>query len=437
MSVVLVFVLGFGHHLNDVLTRSLAMRYENVDLIGELRERTRAAHEARAAAETANRAKSQLLAAASHDLRQPLHALGPVCRGAAPRARATANGARWSATSQARPKRSTCSSRSCSICRASRPARWRPERVERRAGAAARAASPPSSRRRRPRAVSRCPSCRTGSRSTATRQLLARIVRNLVANAVRYTRDGRRGRRRAAPGRQASRSTSSTPASASRSSTSAHLRGVLPGATTTPRTGARGAWGSASRSCAGWPTCSARDRAVVATSGRGSRFASSRRAPHDAVERALRQRVAASPRARRGRDALRRRARRGRRRRSARPSTRCARCSPRGAPRSPAAATQRRCSPHAASSGAIRTSIVADLRLGQRRMRRRCRGAAARRARHRGAGADRLRRHRAAVAERRVRDAGLAMMQKPVRRGQAGGGGRARCSSLRSRRLTR
>ena len=76
MAVVLTFIVGFGHRLNDVLTQSLAMRYENVDLIGELRERTRAAHEARSAAESANRAKSRLLAAASHDLRQPLHALG-------------------------------------------------------------------------------------------------------------------------------------------------------------------------------------------------------------------------------------------------------------------------------------------------------------------------------------------------------------------------
>ena len=76
MAVVLVFLLGFGHHLNDVLTHSLAMRYENVDLIAELQAQTQAAEDARTAAETANRAKSQLLAAASHDLRQPLHALG-------------------------------------------------------------------------------------------------------------------------------------------------------------------------------------------------------------------------------------------------------------------------------------------------------------------------------------------------------------------------
>ncbi len=76
LFVVLAFVLAFGHRVNDVLTQALAMRYENVDLIAELKGQTRAAVEARAAAEAANRAKSQLLAAASHDLRQPLHAVG-------------------------------------------------------------------------------------------------------------------------------------------------------------------------------------------------------------------------------------------------------------------------------------------------------------------------------------------------------------------------
>ena len=86
-SVVLAFVVGFGHRLNDVLTRSLVIRYENVDLIGELKERTRCALDARAAAEAANRAKSQLLAAASHDLRQPLHALGLYVAALAARAR--------------------------------------------------------------------------------------------------------------------------------------------------------------------------------------------------------------------------------------------------------------------------------------------------------------------------------------------------------------
>ncbi len=76
LFVVLVFVLSFGRQLNDMLTQSLAIRYENVDLIERLTARQREAECARAAAESANRAKSQFLAAASHDLRQPLHAMG-------------------------------------------------------------------------------------------------------------------------------------------------------------------------------------------------------------------------------------------------------------------------------------------------------------------------------------------------------------------------
>ncbi len=76
LLVVLVFVLSFGRQTNELLTNSLAIRYKNVDLIDELTAQTRAAESARAAAEMANRAKSQFLAAASHDLRQPLHAMG-------------------------------------------------------------------------------------------------------------------------------------------------------------------------------------------------------------------------------------------------------------------------------------------------------------------------------------------------------------------------
>jgi len=87
MLVVLVFVATYGHHLNDLLTQSVAMRYENTDLIDELTDQTAAAEHARAAAEAANRAKSQFLAGASHDLRQPLHAMGLFAAALAARAR--------------------------------------------------------------------------------------------------------------------------------------------------------------------------------------------------------------------------------------------------------------------------------------------------------------------------------------------------------------
>src|SRR5215468_4913288 len=76
LLVVLAFTLRFGHGLNDLLTESLAMRHENIDLIDELQAQSSAAEHARAEAEAANRGKTQFLAAASHDLRQPLHAMG-------------------------------------------------------------------------------------------------------------------------------------------------------------------------------------------------------------------------------------------------------------------------------------------------------------------------------------------------------------------------
>jgi signal transduction histidine kinase/ActR/RegA family two-component response regulator len=52
------------------------IRFENVELLDQLRQRTAEAEEAKSQAEQASLAKSQFLAAASHDLRQPLYALG-------------------------------------------------------------------------------------------------------------------------------------------------------------------------------------------------------------------------------------------------------------------------------------------------------------------------------------------------------------------------
>ncbi|MEP7181411.1 MAG: HAMP domain-containing sensor histidine kinase [Betaproteobacteria bacterium] len=89
MGVVLAFVLAFGHHLNGVLTHSLAIRYENLDLVALFKAEMEAAETARAAAEAADRAKSQFLAAASHDLRQPLHAMGLYAAALSARARDT------------------------------------------------------------------------------------------------------------------------------------------------------------------------------------------------------------------------------------------------------------------------------------------------------------------------------------------------------------
>jgi signal transduction histidine kinase len=74
--IVLGVVLSFGRTVNRIIAEWQTKRLENVDLIEELREQKMIAEQARLTAEIANRSKTQFFAAASHDLRQPLHAMG-------------------------------------------------------------------------------------------------------------------------------------------------------------------------------------------------------------------------------------------------------------------------------------------------------------------------------------------------------------------------
>jgi signal transduction histidine kinase/CheY-like chemotaxis protein len=78
-TMLFVFVAAathFTYGISRTIARAIALRFENIDLIHELRHQTLAAEKARETAEEANVAKSRFLAAAGHDLRQPLHALG-------------------------------------------------------------------------------------------------------------------------------------------------------------------------------------------------------------------------------------------------------------------------------------------------------------------------------------------------------------------------
>jgi signal transduction histidine kinase/CheY-like chemotaxis protein len=71
-----VTMIGYCRMQARTLKEGFTIRFENAELLEQLRRETAIADEARRAAEQANLAKSQFLAAASHDLRQPLYALG-------------------------------------------------------------------------------------------------------------------------------------------------------------------------------------------------------------------------------------------------------------------------------------------------------------------------------------------------------------------------
>jgi signal transduction histidine kinase/CheY-like chemotaxis protein len=68
IAIFIAVALRFGREFNRVFLKAQQLRFENVDLVGQLTGQMEAA-------KSANLAKSRFLAAASHDLRQPMHAL--------------------------------------------------------------------------------------------------------------------------------------------------------------------------------------------------------------------------------------------------------------------------------------------------------------------------------------------------------------------------
>lgn len=76
MALYLVISLVQAANTQEAAERSIVLKLQNVDLVDKLRYESEQARKAQEAAETANKDKSKFLAAASHDLRQPLHAMG-------------------------------------------------------------------------------------------------------------------------------------------------------------------------------------------------------------------------------------------------------------------------------------------------------------------------------------------------------------------------
>jgi len=79
LATVLMLIMGvtvtLGRSYRRAFRRRISLRREADELVRQLREESASAQRARTVAEQANEAKSRFFAAASHDLRQPLHAL--------------------------------------------------------------------------------------------------------------------------------------------------------------------------------------------------------------------------------------------------------------------------------------------------------------------------------------------------------------------------
>lgn len=75
-AIYLLCMTMFASGAQQAAQHSLQLQFTNLELVEQLRNESEQREQARAEAVAANRAKSSFLAAASHDLRQPLHALG-------------------------------------------------------------------------------------------------------------------------------------------------------------------------------------------------------------------------------------------------------------------------------------------------------------------------------------------------------------------------
>ena len=76
LALVFAIAMTLGRAYRSALSQAIGLKQRTEQLAAQLRVEKAAADEARRSAEAANRGKTQFFAAASHDLRQPLHAMG-------------------------------------------------------------------------------------------------------------------------------------------------------------------------------------------------------------------------------------------------------------------------------------------------------------------------------------------------------------------------
>ena len=275
MTVVLAFVLAFGHRVNDLLTQALAMRHENVDLIARAAGADPRGDGGARAAEAANRAKSQLLAAASHDLRQPLHAVGLFVSALAARTVESGTHASSAASQQSLDALDAQFGQLIDLSRleagALAPDRARVPLAPLFAALAAEFA-----------AAGRGEGAPPGRRAHATRRRQRSCAARPRAAQPRLQRSalhprGRRGRSVRDVAAPRSRSTSSTPASGSRTSI-ARASSRSSSRCARRRPAADAAWGSGSPSCAASPTCSGMPSRFARSPDAGRASGCSRRA---------------------------------------------------------------------------------------------------------------------------------------------------------------
>jgi signal transduction histidine kinase/CheY-like chemotaxis protein len=76
LLIIVTLTTAIARNYRQSLQRVIELKIRADDLLDQLRVEKKAAEQARHEAEVANRAKTQFFTAASHDLRQPLHAMG-------------------------------------------------------------------------------------------------------------------------------------------------------------------------------------------------------------------------------------------------------------------------------------------------------------------------------------------------------------------------